>query len=200
MATNIAASPAPALPNATGRRGRSRLVLIVVGVIVLVAFTYLLAWLDASRLTATYLEDAAQSYAAGNYLAALQGYTEWDEEARAYVTRGGYIHVERIWQNRYAWPVPDSVAGARARIAEIIDERMTIAEAERFIQENSGRANRYMGPIFLRLGELYEAEGDLRSARDIYEEVPDLFRGEPALIERAQAHLARLAAQEEEED
>jgi tetratricopeptide (TPR) repeat protein len=87
------------------------------------------------------------------------------------------------------------VAEARARIDEIIGERMTIAEAEQFIQENTGRANRYMGPVFLRLGELYEAEGDLRSAEDIYEEVPDLFPNEPNLIERAQAHLARLEQQ-----
>ncbi|MBW7884840.1 MAG: hypothetical protein H3C34_19805 [Caldilineaceae bacterium] len=52
-----------------------------------------------------------------------------------------------------------------------------------------------MGRIFLRLGELYEAEGDARSAKDIYAEIPDLFPNEPALIQQAQAHLQRLESQ-----
>jgi hypothetical protein len=42
------------------------------------------------------------------------------------------------------------------------------------------------------LGELYEQEGDLPSARDIYESIPELFPKRPDLIEKAQAHLERL--------
>ena len=32
-----------------------------------------------------------------------------------------------------------------------------------------------MGPIYLRLGELYEEEDDVQSARMVYEEIAELF-------------------------
>lgn len=172
-----------------------RLLLVILGVLILFAATYALAWWDASRLANRYMADAEASVAASNYLEALTGYQEFDEASQAYVQRGGYMQVERIWQHRDAWPVSSAYAQARARIDEIINERLTVAQAEQFVQQNIGRANPYLGPIYLRLGELYEAEGDTRAATDVYEEVADLFTNQPALVERAQAHLARLQAQ-----
>lgn len=172
-----------------------RVLLIILGVLILFAATYALAWWDASRLANRYLADAEASTAAGNYLEALTGYQEFDEASQAYLQRGGYMQVERIWQHRDAWPVSTTYAQARARIDEIINERLTVAQAEQFVQQNIGRANPYLGPIYLRLGELYEAEGDTRAATDVYEEVADLFARQPALVERAQANLARLTGQ-----
>lgn len=174
--------------------GWRRVLLVIFGVVVLFAATYLLAWWDASRLTNRYMADADANFAAGNYLDALVGYDEFDEAAEEYVQRGGYILVERIWQHRNAWPVPDAYERAGARIEEIIDERLTVAEAEQFVQQNIGRANPYLGPVYLRLGELYEAEGDTRAARDVYAEVADLFSNQPTLAERAQTNLDRLDA------
>lgn len=172
-----------------------RVLLVIVGVAVLFAATYLLAWWDAGRLTNRYVADANASYAAGDYLDALTGYQEFDEAADEYVQRGGYLQVERIWQHRNAWPIPDAYADARTRIDEIIAEHLTVADAEQFVQQNIGRVNPYLGPVYLRLGELYEAEGDTRAARDVYAEVADLFSNQPALAERAQANLERLNAQ-----
>lgn len=169
-----------------------RLLLVILGVLILFAATYALAWWDASRLANRYLADAEASVAAGNYLEALTGYQEFDEARQTYVQRGGYLQVERIWQHRDAWPVSPTYATARAQIDEIIDTRLTVAQAEQFVQQNIGRANPYLGLIYLRLGELYEAEGDTRAATDVYEEVADLFTNQPALVERAQANLARL--------
>lgn len=60
------------------------------------------------------------------------------------------------------------------------------------MQANIGRGNPYLGRIYLRTGELYEQEGDLRSAQEIYASVEELFPRDLALIESAQAHLARL--------
>ena len=57
---------------------------------------------------------------------------------------------------------------------------------------NTGRPAPYFGEIYLRLGELYEQEGDLRSAREFYESILELFPNRPDLIEKAQAHLERL--------
>jgi tetratricopeptide (TPR) repeat protein len=172
-----------------------RLVLIILGVLVLFAATYLLAWWDANRLANRYMGDAEASYAADNYLEALVGYQAFDEAQEEYVQRGGYMQVERIWQDPHAWPVAATAAQAKVRIDEIINERLTVAQAEQFVQQNIGRANPYLGPIYLRLGELYEAAGDTRAAADVYEEVMDLFTGQPALAERAQANLARLTGE-----
>ncbi len=199
MTTNLPAVQGAAAPvvAATARRARWwRMPLILLAVAAIFIGTYFLAWWDARRLTARYLADADASFEAGNYLDALAGFEVFDETTNEYVRHGGYGDVERIWHHQRARPVPAMAAQASARIDEIINERLTIAEAEQFVQENIGRTNPYMGVVYLRLGELYEADGDRRSAEDIYSEIEDLFPGEPELIARANANLARLQAEE----
>lgn len=181
-------------PTAPQRRGRSRAAILIACLIVILPATYALAWWDAYRLTRTYLDDADASYDDGRYLDALLGYEEFDRAKQEYVEQGGYIQVRRIWEDDYARPAPSQVERAKTRIDEIIYERLTLEDAEQFIQENIGRFNPYMGIIYLRLGELYEANGQLRDAQDIYESVPDLFPDEQALIERARTNLENLNA------
>lgn len=174
----------------------SRLMLLAVAAPIVFLATYVLAWWDAYRLSSTYLQDADASYQQGRYLDALLGYEEFDRAAGEYVHRGGYVQVEGIWKGDYVFPVPDMVDRARARIDEIIFSRLTIAEAEQFIQQNIGRYNPYMGLIYLRLGELYEENGQWRDAQDIYETVPDYFPQDQDLAERARADLERLLARQ----
>jgi tetratricopeptide (TPR) repeat protein len=172
---------------------------IPVALLILVAIfglTYVIAWLDATRLTAGFMADANASFEEGNSLEALVGYRAYDPERGAYVVYGGYADVVRIWSHRNARPVPDEVALAQDRIEEIINDRLTLEQAESFVQRNIGQSNPYLGLIFLSLGELYEEEGDLRSAEDIYEEFPQLFPNQPEFIERANANLARLEREE----
>jgi tetratricopeptide (TPR) repeat protein len=156
---------------APSRLKQWRFPLIALAVTAVFIATYALAWWDAQRLTTTYTADANASFEAGNYLEALTGYEEFDEESNEFVHYGGYGDVARIWQGRYARPVPASVSDAKVRIDEIINERLTIEQAEQFVLRNIGRANPYLGIVFLRLGELYEADGDMISAEDIYREV-----------------------------
>jgi tetratricopeptide (TPR) repeat protein len=163
--------------------------------ILLFALTYVGAWISAQSLTQEYLQNADQSYQNGDYLQALVGFQEFDENSRRYVSRGGYFQAQRIWASQYAWPIPAGVETANQRINEIINERITISDAEQFIQVNSGRGNPYLGIIYLRLGELYEQEGSLPDARDIYESIPELFASQQDLIERAEQHLQRLDSQ-----
>ncbi len=77
----------------------------------------------------------------------------------------------------------------------MLQQHLTVAQAEGFIQENIGKQNPYLGTIYLRLGELYEQEGDLASAREVYGEIGELFPGQDELIARADAHLARLGSE-----
>lgn len=172
---------------------RRRRPFIILGVlVVIIVGTYGLAWWSASRLTNQYLEDADGSFEEGRYLDALTGYDVYDREREEYVEYGGYMQIRRIWQNEYAYPVPDKVEHAEARIDEIVYERLTIEDAEQFVQENIGRTNPYMGMIYLRLGELYEAAGEYRDAEDIYESIPDLFPQDKALQERARQDFINL--------
>ena len=186
------AATTPVQPSALTLRSRGirRAALVVLFLIVL---TYGLAWYNAYNLTRTYLGDAAATFEEGDYVASLDGYEEFDETAQRDVFRGGYAQVVNIWNNPYALPKPAEVAVAQARIEEVINERLTLEDAERFVQRNSGRGHPYLGRIYLRMGELYEAEGDTRTAEDIYEEVIEFFPQEAALIERAQTHLDALA-------
>ena len=165
---------------------------ILLVVLFVFAATYALAWFNANQLTTRFVRDADASFAAGNYLDALVGYEKFDEQTQEYVNYGGYLAVEKIWSNRYSWPQPAAVAHALARSQEIIQQRLTLEAAEQYIQANIGKPAPYFGEIYLRLGELYEEDGSVTDARDIYESIPDLFASRPDLIEQAQAHLARL--------
>lgn len=191
-------APAPqAIPDATAAetaRGWSRIraLMLLGGLVVVILGSYALAWWTAYRLSMTYLQDADASYDAGNYLNALVGYEEFDRAKNTYVEHGGYTHVERIWADSHAVPVPSEVQRARERIDEIVNARLTIDEAEQFVQENVGRGNPYLGLIYLRLGELYQADGRLRDAEDVFTSFADLFPQETVLIERAQQDLAAL--------
>ncbi|MBN1286587.1 MAG: hypothetical protein JXB47_14410 [Anaerolineae bacterium] len=187
----------PQVSEAPDRSGRRQAVYIVAGSMILFVITYCLAWLSAYNLTRAFMSDAEATLARGDYLAAMMGYDEFDEAQRRNVFRGGYAQVVNIWADDYAWPVPAEVERARARIDEIINEKLTLDEAEYFVQRNIGRSNLYLGRVYLRLGELYEEAGDARTAEDIYEEVTEFFSQEPDLVTRAQTHLDRLHQTEE---
>jgi hypothetical protein len=189
--------PEEAIPQATGEAAAvvkldKRLFLIPLIVLAVFASTYLLAWWNASRLTNRFLEDANTRYEQGDYLEALVGGQEFNPQTNRYNKVGGYVDIEKIWSNRYSMPVPAAVEQAKQRTWEIINQYLTIAQAERYIQANIGKPAPYFGEIYLRLGELYEQDGDLVSAREIYESIPDLFSNRSDLLEQAQEHLQRL--------
>lgn len=200
MATQLqtpTTGPAEAVPQAAGEaeavaRFSGRLILIVLIVALLFAGTYALAWFNAYRLTQRFAADAEAMYAQGEYLQALVGDQEFDPQTNRFRKIGGYLDVEKIWSTRYSWPAPPVASEARQRSDEIINQRLTIEQAEQYIQANIGRSAPYFGEIYLRLGELYEEEGDIVSARDIYESIPELFPGRTDLSELAEAHLERL--------
>ncbi len=186
--TTPVAAEQPAVP-----RFPWRMLWIALLVIVLFAGTYAFAWYNAYGLTNRFIEDANASFAAGEYLDALIGGQTFDQTENRYVTRGGYIPVERMWSASYSWPTPAAVQVAQARIQEIIEQHLTVEAAEQYIQANTGRPSApYFGDIYLRLGELYAAAGYPRDAEDIYTSIPTLFPNRPDLIERANQHLEEL--------
>jgi tetratricopeptide (TPR) repeat protein len=169
---------------------RALLVALLVGLIF--ALSYAFAWFNASRLSTRFIQDAEAAYNQGEYLESLVGAEQFDPQINEYVKQGGYLDVEKIWSSSYSWPAPPELEQARQRTQEIVNQRLTIEMAEEYIRANTGRPAPYFAEIYLRLGELYEQEGDLRSARDIYESIQELFPNRPDLIEKAQAHLERL--------
>ncbi len=191
MAVNLASTPqVAAAPGASLRRALT----LFAGLLVVLVLSYVLAWFSAYRLSQSYLLDAAASYERGAYIDALVGYKEYLQAEKRYVDRGGYMDIEHIWADQYALPVPPDVLQARQRIDEIVNARLTIDDAEAFVQANIGRANPYLGLMYLRLGELYEADGRTAEAKDIYSTFADLFPDETALGARAQENLERLAS------
>jgi tetratricopeptide (TPR) repeat protein len=197
MATSIqpssvspAAQPEAAAAARPGFLRRALLVAFLAGL--LFALTYVFAWFNASRLSARFIQDADAAYNQGEYLESLVGAERFDPQINQYVKQGGYLDVENIWSSSYSWPAPRELERASQRTQEIVNQRLTIETAEEYIRANTGRPAPYFAEIYLRLGELYEQEGDLRSARDIYESILELFPNRPDLIEEAQAHLERL--------
>jgi tetratricopeptide (TPR) repeat protein len=162
-------------------------------VLLVFAGTYAFAWYNAYSLSERFIRDADASYDKGDFLRALVGYQNFDQQTNKYINYGGYFSVEKIWNNRFSWPIPPDVQRARQRSSDIIASRLTTAQAEQYILENTGRPGAaYFGEIYLRLGELYEQQGDVRDARDVYESIPSLFPNRPDLIQQAQQDLDRL--------
>ncbi len=189
MTVNALPTPTQAAAPAGSRR---RVILLLIALLLIVIASYGVAWFSAYRLSQGYLQDADASYDKGDYLNALVGYQEYDQAQKRYVDRGGYMDVEHIWSDQYALPVPPDVVHARQRIDEIVNQRLTIDDAESFVKANVGRSNPYLALIYLRLGELYEAAGRIDDARDIYSSYAELFPNEPDLDARAQQNLERL--------
>jgi tetratricopeptide (TPR) repeat protein len=189
MAVNLAPSTPQVAPAVASPR---RAITVLALLVVVLLLSYALAWFSAYRLSQGYLLDADASYDQGDYLNALVGYKEYDQAQKRYVDRGGYMDIEHIWADQYAQPVPPDVPRARQRIDEIVNSRLTIQDAESFVQANIGRSNPYLALIYLRLGELYEADGRTDDAKDIYSSYADLFPDEAELSARAQQNLQRL--------
>jgi len=169
---------------------------LFLGVLVILSIfivTYALAWYNANQLSSRFYKDAAASYQAGDYLNALVGYQKFDEKTNKYINYGGYVTVEKIWSNKYSWPVPTFVQESRQRSQEIINQKLTADQALQYIQENTGRPSApYFGEIYLRLGELYEQQGDIKDAEDVYTSMASLFPDKKDLINQAQQHLDQL--------
>jgi tetratricopeptide (TPR) repeat protein len=170
---------------------------LIIGAIVVGLFVtgYVLAWYNAYRLSSRFLAEAEAAYARGAYLHAFMGYEEILPEANQRVRRGGYYQVANVWRDPYAWPRPAFVAQANTCIQAILWDHLTIEDGERFVRENAGLPNPYFADVYLRLGELYETDGDHRSAIEIYRDIPQLFRNRPDLIARANQRLVQLGLQ-----
>jgi tetratricopeptide (TPR) repeat protein len=193
-------TPAQAVGEAAGTaaaasrsRFGKRFVLGLLLLVVIFLVTYALAWYNANQLATRFYQDAESSFNSGDYLQALVGYEKFDETTNKYINYGGYLNVERIWSNRYSWPQPPYVQQAVQRSGEIIDQKLTVQQAEQYIQENIGRPGTpYFAEIYLRLGELYEQNGDTTDAIDVYQSFASQFPNRKDLIKIAQQHLQKL--------
>ena len=172
---------------------------LLLGLLILAALfliTYALAWYNANQLASRFFQDSEASFKAGDYLKALVGYQKFDATTNKYINYGGYLNVEKIWSSPYSWPQPPYLQQAVQRAQEVISQKLTVQQAEQYIQENTGRPGTpYFAEIYLRLGELYEQNGDTKDAIDVYQSYASQFPDRPDLIEQAQQHLAKLQSQ-----
>jgi tetratricopeptide (TPR) repeat protein len=184
-----AETPAPAVKAGFGKKFLLGLLILVV----LFLVTYALAWYNANLLATRFFQDAEASYKAGNFLDALVGYQKFDNPTNKYINYGGYLNVEKIWSSYYSWPLPPYAVQAMARSQEIINQKLTVQQAEQYIKDNTGRPGTpYFAEIYLRLGGLYEQTGDTKDAIDVYQSYAAQFPDRKDLIALAQQRLAAL--------
>ena len=189
-------TPAPAIeapiPAAkTGFAKKLLLGLLILAVLFLV--TYAMAWFNADQLATRFFQDSEASYKTGDYLKALVGYQKFDNPTNKYINYGGYLSVEKIWSSYYSWPQPPYLQQALLRSQEIINQKLTVQQAEQYIKDNTGRPGTpYFAEIYLRLGGLYEQTGDTKDAIDVYQSYAAQFPDRKDLIALAQQRLAIL--------
>jgi len=169
---------------------------LVLGLLVLAAVflvNYVLAWYNANQLGTRFFQDSEASFNTGDYLKSLVGYQTFDNASNKYVNYGGYLSVEKIWSSAYSWPQPAYTQQAIQRSQEVINQKLTVQQAEQYIIDNTGRPGTpYFAEIYLRLGELYEQAGNSKDAIDIYQSYAAQFPGRADLIAIAQQHLTKL--------
>jgi tetratricopeptide (TPR) repeat protein len=185
-----------AVAAAARARFRKRFLLGLVILVAIFLVTYAFAWYKANQLAIRFFDDAEASFNSGDYLRALVGYQNFDETTNKYINYGGYLNVEKIWSSRYSWPQPAYVPQAVKHSDEVINQKLTVEQAEQYILENTGRPGApYFAEIYLRLGQLYEQNGDTEDAIDVYESYASQFPNRKDLIELAQEHLSKLKNQ-----
>ena len=173
-----------------------RLLLFLVILAAVFLVMYALAWYNANQLAARFYQDSEASFAAGDYLNSLVGYQQFDTASNKYVNYGGFLSVEKIWSSGYSWPQPSYVQQAVARSQEVINQKLTLQQAEQYILNNTGRPGTpYFAEIYLRLGELYEQNGDIENALSVYQSFASQFPDRKDLIDLAQQHLVKLEGQ-----
>src|SRR5688572_9627212 len=126
-----AAQPEAAAVVRPGFLRRALLIAFLAGLIF--ALTYALAWFNASRLSARFIQDANAAYDQGEYLESLVGTQRFDPQRNQYVKQGGYLDVEKIWSSSYSWPAPPELEQASQRTQEIVNQRLTIELAVEYI-------------------------------------------------------------------
>ena len=99
-----------------------------------------------TNLRAASFRDSEASFKAGDYLKALVGYQKFDATTNKYINYGGYLNVEKIWSSPYSWPQPPYLQQAVQRSQEVISQKLTVQQAEQYIQENTGRRVRRISP------------------------------------------------------
>jgi tetratricopeptide (TPR) repeat protein len=187
-----------ALPVAVESRARfwKRILLVLLIISATFLITYALAWYNANKLATRFFRDSEASFNASDYLVALVSYQEFDDSTNQYINYGGYLNVEKIYSSSYSWPQPSYVQQAVKRSQEVIAQKLTVEQAEQYIQENTGRTGTpYFAEIYLRLGELYEENGDIEAAIDVYQSYASQFPAREDLIEQALEHLTKLQNQ-----
>jgi tetratricopeptide (TPR) repeat protein len=169
---------------------------LLLGLLILAALflvTYALAWYNADQLATRFFQDSEASYKTGDFLKALVGYQKFDNATNKYINYGGYLSVEKIWSSYYSWPQPPYLQQALVRSQEIINQKLTVQQAEQYIKDNTGRPGTpYFAEIYLRLGGLYEQAGDTKDAIDVYQSYAAQFPDRKDLIALAQQRLAIL--------
>jgi tetratricopeptide (TPR) repeat protein len=191
--TPLPAAETPAPADETGFGKKFLLGLLILTVLFLV--TYALAWYNADQLATRFFQDSEASYKTGDYLKALVGYQKFDNLTNKYINYGGYLNVEKIWSSYYSWPEPPYLQQAMLRSQEIINQKLTVQQAEQYIKDNTGRPGTpYFAEIYLRLGGLYEQAGDTKDAIDVYQSYAAQFPDRKDLIALAQQRLAILTS------
>lgn len=187
-----AGTAAVATRSSLGKRFLFGLILLLLVFLI----TYAFAWYNANVLATRFFQDAEATFKSGDYLKSLVGYQTFDNKTNKYINYGGYLNVEKIWSSPYSWPQPPYVQQAVKRSQEIVNQKLTVQQAEQYIQNNIGRPGTpYFAEIYLRLGELYEQNGDAKDAIDVYQSFASQFPDRKDLIALAQQHLAKLQSQ-----
>jgi len=168
--------------------------IVVILIVVLFFGNYAWAWFDSYNLSVTYYRQAEASYQDGRHVDSLMGYKEYIEGQEKRVFVGGYIQVVNIWASPWAFPRPTIYKQAEIRADQVI-QGLSHKDARLYLEMYLGRENPYLGKVMLRLGQTYEENGDERGALEIYRSIIDLFRADPALIERANERIAALESE-----
>ena len=165
-------------------------------VILVIVLTYLFAWIQLHNNAKKYYNEAAVSYAAGNFMAALKGEKIITESDQGYIYKGGFEQVVNIYKSKYAYPKPGIYDDAKKRINEIIYEKITPELGFKIYKKYFKIDNAYLGEILLRSGDLYLKQGDREKAVEMYTLATESFPLNDEIYNKAVLNINRMQKKE----
>jgi tetratricopeptide (TPR) repeat protein len=158
-------------------------------VVIFVLVVYGWGWIQSYTMSERYFQQANANMKAGNYAIALKGTPSTNGDTDY---QGGYEQVVNMWSGPWSFPRPSIYWEAEHQIQDIIQNKLTISDAQDIIQTYLNLDNEYLPEIMLQIGDESLKNGDIDTAREAYNQVIQVFGEDTNAVKAATEQLKKL--------
>ncbi len=164
----------------------------VIAVLLIIIFTYTIAWMQLYRMSKKYYKNAMESYDKKEYALALKGKKIEKQDRSGYEFKGGFQQVVEIWKSPYAFPKPKVYRKASNMAETLINEKIDVKTGTEIFNRYFKFDKGYLGEVMLRVGDLYLESGDKESALETFNLVEEAFPNDADILKKAEDKIKSI--------